>query len=132
MNLKCTNSGQSRRPRTTSEPQWEVRYGSLGLKGITIITGLAGGPILVQDQEPGQHSACNGDSPLLGRKDVARLIGCHPCTVSRDREKLEAEGLVGKKIGGRSYRWRRDDVLAYAASKGLTGKRAPGRPRTRW
>lgn len=75
-----------------------------------------------------RHGCWIGTTPLICRTEVARLIGCHPDTLSRDTEELESEGLVGKKLGGSGKRWRLDSVLAYAKRKGL-GTRAPGRPR---
>lgn len=95
---------------------------AMNSSGITI-------PLHRNAQKPPQHSAGNGNSSLIGRKEVAQLLGCHPDTLSRDRKKLAAAGLVGKRLAGSSIRWRRDDVMAYAERIGLTGKRAPGRPR---
>lgn len=68
------------------------------------------------------------DDPFFDREELANILGCHPDTVSRDRKKLEAEGLVGRKLAGRRIRWRKDQTIAYAERKGLTGKRRPGRP----
>ena len=79
---------------------------------------------------PAPAAQVDMDSPLLGRTEVAKLLGCHMDTISRRRKRLEAGGLVGKRLIGRSIRLRREDVLAYVEREGLTGKRRPGRPRT--
>lgn len=69
------------------------------------------------------------DSPFGDRIWVSKTLGCHPDKLSRDRTRLEAAGLVGRKLNGRKIMWRKDDVIAYAERIGLTGKRRPGRPR---
>lgn len=69
------------------------------------------------------------DSPFGDREWVAKTLGCHPDKISRDRKRLEAEGLVGRKLNGRKVMWRKDDVVAFAERRGLNGKRKPGRPR---
>jgi hypothetical protein len=78
------------------------------------------------DQAP---AALPDDSPFGDREWVAKILGCHPDKLSRDRRRLEAAGLVGRKLNGRRIMWRKEDVIAYAARVGLTGKRKPGRPR---
>ena len=84
-----------------------------------------------RDREPRRTSAASENSPFLNREQVAQMLGCHPDKLSwwRYREKMEAEGLIGRRIAGSRKMWRREDVEAYATRKGLTGKRAPGRPR---
>ena len=80
---------------------------------------------------PNQRPAVKVDKTLLDREEVAELLGMNADRMCWKpvREKLEAAGLVGKRIGGRRKKWRLDDVLAYAERMGLTGKRRPGRPR---
>ncbi len=129
--MRCLVSeyGQPRRPKRTLEPQWEVRYGSMGIDGYKLILGLPGGAVLLPDRETCQHRSKDPRSPFMDREAVAQALGCHPDTLSRRRKKLEADGLVGKKIEGSSFVWLREHVDAYVARKGLSGKRGRGRPR---
>ena len=116
-------------------PQWEVvdveTFHRMPKKGTwRIITGYVGGPLVIYgDRLTKSGRTRNPDSMFLDREEVARELGLHPDTFSRRREEYEAKGLVGKKLGGSRIKWRREDVDAFAAREGLTGKRAPGRPR---
>jgi len=74
-------------------------------------------------------SRAEAASPFIDRYEVAQMLGLSPCTVSRRRKKLEAEGLIGRRLGGRKYMWRLEAVIEYGEKKGLTGRRRPGRPR---
>lgn len=64
-------------------------------------------------------SACRADEgaalqPLLSQHDVAQALGCPPCKVRA----LAESGKLRTVMIGRSCRWRREDVIALAQSKG--------------
>lgn len=101
-------------------------------EGFAVVTGFAGGPIVIYGDRQSHRRCGEGDgTALIGREEVADLLGCNADRLSWKpvREKMEAEGLVGRRIAGRRKMWRREDVIAYAERKVLTGRRGRGRPR---
>ena len=98
--------------------------------GFSIVTGFAGGPVVIYgDRLPSQASAANMNSPFLSREQVADMLGCHPDTLSRKRAKLEGDGLRARYGPGSKLVYHQDDVRAFMAKRGLTGRRGRGRPR---
>lgn len=99
-------------------------------KKLTAIQGQLDRLIQARELDRSERGSRGAGNECIGREEVAELLGCHPDSLSRMRKELGAEGLIGIRIEGcRSLRWRREDVLAYMAHKGLSGKRKPGRPR---
>lgn len=137
-----SDSSQSQHPTKTTESGywkvvdcrafWRSVRDNAGDNGFAVVTGFAGGPLVIYgDGKHCRHRSANEDSPFLIREEVAEMLGCHPDKLSWRpiREKMEAQGLIGRRVGGSRKMWRREDVIAYAERQGLTGKRGPGRPR---
>lgn len=98
--------------------------------GASVILGLPGGPLWIPgDGQRGDRETAAGNSPFLDRRQVAKMLGCHPDTLTRKRADLERQGLRARRGPGRKRMYRREDVVACMERQGLTGKRGRGRPR---
>lgn len=115
-----------------AEAFWRSVGDNAKKNGFSVVYGLAGGPLVIYgDRLPEKARNDDAESPFLDRQQVARMLGMHPDRMSWKpvRVQMEADGLIGQKVGGRRKMWRREDVVSYAERAGLTGKRKPGRPR---
>jgi len=122
-----TTPDEARKPRRPpgTEAAWRHVARQARRNGFSIVIGFAGGPLVIYGDRIPDADCSN--SELLTREQVAKLIGCHPDKLSlkRYRERMEAHGLVGKRLGGRRKMWKKADVISYIERM----RRTRGRPR---